>query len=44
MLAALGHKRLHLQDFVLFLALVLGIAVAIVAVYVITARPDDARP
>ena len=36
MLAALGHKRVHLHDFVLFLAIVLGLAIAIVAVFVIT--------
>jgi hypothetical protein len=41
-LAALGHRRLHLHDFVLFLAIVLGLAVAIVIVFVATAKPDDA--
>jgi peptidoglycan/LPS O-acetylase OafA/YrhL len=43
-LAVLGQRRLHLHDFVLFLAIVLGLAIAIVAVFVFTARPDDARP
>jgi hypothetical protein len=39
-LAVLGVRRLHLHDFVLFLIIVLGLAVAIVAVFIATARKD----
>ena len=41
MLAVLGVRRTHLHDFVLFLAIVLGLAVAIVAVFLATARNDS---
>jgi hypothetical protein len=41
-LAVLGVARLHLHNFVLFLAIVLGLAVAIAAVFVATASGDDA--
>jgi uncharacterized membrane protein YfhO len=41
-LAYLGVARLHLHNFVLFLAIVLGLAVAIAAVFVATASGDDA--
>ena len=41
-LAVLGVARLHLHNFVLFLAIVLGLAVAITAVFVATASGDDA--
>ncbi|MBM4439701.1 MAG: hypothetical protein FJ027_04710 [Candidatus Rokubacteria bacterium] len=39
----LGERRLHLHDFVLFLVISLGIAVAIVAIFVATARPASAE-
>ena len=42
MLAALGQARMHLHDFVLFLAIVVALAAGIVAVFVATARADDA--
>lgn len=35
----LGERRLHLHDFVLFLVISVGIAAAIVAVFLATARP-----
>ena len=40
MLAVLGERRLHLHDFVLFLAILLAIAVALVAVFVATGGED----
>jgi len=39
-LAVLGARRTHLHNFVLFLVIVLGLAVAIVAVFLATARED----
>ncbi len=44
-LAVLGVRRAHLHNFVLFLAIVLGLAVAIVAVFIATARevPEEPR-
>jgi hypothetical protein len=44
-LAVLGVRRVHLHNFVLFLAIVLGLAVAIVAVFIATARevPEEPR-
>lgn len=43
MLVVLGGRRAHLHDFVLFLAILLVIAVAIVAVFVATGgeEPPD---
>ncbi|MGQ0608988.1 MAG: hypothetical protein ACT4OQ_11075 [Chloroflexota bacterium] len=38
-LAVLGERRVHLHDFVLFLAIVVALAAAIVAVFVATRRP-----
>jgi hypothetical protein len=43
-LAVLGVARMHLQNFVLFLGIVLGLAIAVVAVYVATASRDDVQP
>ena len=40
-LAALGAARTHQQNFVLFLVLVLGLALAVVAVFVVTAGDDE---
>jgi hypothetical protein len=40
-LAALGSARMHLHDFVTFLAIVLGLAIGVVAVFVATARQED---
>jgi hypothetical protein len=41
-LVVLGHARMHLHDFTLFLAIVLGLAIGIAAVFVATARADEA--
>lgn len=43
-LAALGAARTHQQNFVLFLGIVLGLALAVVAVFVVTAGDDEVRP
>ena len=43
MLAVLGERRLHLHDFVLFLAILLAIAVALVAVFVATGGEEPDR-
>jgi hypothetical protein len=43
-LAVLGSSRAHQQNFVLFLAIVLGLTIAVVAVYVATASRDDVPP
>ena len=43
-LAVLGEARTHLQNFVLFLGIMLGLAVAVVAVFVATAGDDEASP
>jgi hypothetical protein len=40
-LAYLGTTRLHLQNFVLFLGIVLGLSVAVAAVFVATAGRED---
>ena len=40
-LAVLGSSRAHQQNFVLFLAIVLGLTIAVVAVYVATASRAD---
>jgi hypothetical protein len=42
-LAALGGSRLHLHNFVLFLAIVLALAVTVVAVFVATTRGEKAE-
>lgn len=43
-LAVLGSSRAHQQNFVLFLGIVLGLAIAVVAIYVATASRDDVPP
>lgn len=43
-LAVLGAARTHQQNFVLFLGIVLGLALAVVAVFVVTAGDDEGRP
>jgi hypothetical protein len=39
-LAVLGGARLHLQNFVLFVAIVVGLAAAVVVVFVVTRGPS----
>jgi len=43
-LGTAGTARTHQQNFVLFLGIVLGLAVAVVAVFVATAGDDETSP
>jgi hypothetical protein len=43
-LALVGSARLHLHNFVLFVAIVIGLAAAVLAVFVVTASGKSATP
>lgn len=44
MLIWLGHRRLHLHNFAIFLGAVVALAAGITAVFVATARREDQPP